>query len=52
MEKRFKGSKTQVEPEELLENNDSYNALKVSKDLLITGPTGTNVNDLILILAK
>jgi glycerate 2-kinase len=40
------------EPEELLENNDSYNALKVSKDLLITGPTGTNVNDLILILAK
>jgi hydroxypyruvate reductase len=41
-----------LEPEELLENNDSYNALKVSKDLLITGPTGTNVNDLILILAK
>ncbi|WP_448524020.1 glycerate kinase type-2 family protein [Pseudothermotoga sp.] len=40
-----------LDPEELLENNDSYNALKISNDLLITGPTGTNVNDLILILA-
>ncbi len=29
-----------------LENNDSYNALKVCDGLVITGPTGTNVNDL------
>lgn len=27
-------------------NNDSYHALKASGDLLITGPTGTNINDL------
>lgn len=40
-----------LNPVELLSNNDSYNALKASNDLLITGPTGTNVNDLILILA-
>lgn len=39
-----------VVPEKSLENNDSYNALAASGDLLKTGPTGTNVNDLILIL--
>ncbi len=39
-----------LSPEKLLENNDSYNALKISNDLLITGPTGTNVNDLILMI--
>jgi len=37
-------------PEELLENNDSYNALKIANDLLITGPTGTNVNDIVILL--
>ena len=37
-------------PEELLENNDSYTALKIANDLLITGPTGTNVNDVIILL--
>ncbi|MFN4268852.1 MAG: glycerate kinase, partial [Fervidobacterium pennivorans] len=39
-------------PEKLLENNDSYNALKIANDLLITGPTGTNVNDLIVMLVE
>lgn len=34
----------------LLENNDSYEALKAVDALLLTGPTGTNVNDLILLL--
>jgi hydroxypyruvate reductase len=29
-----------------LENNDSYHALKAIGNLIITGPTGTNVNDL------
>lgn len=29
-----------------LENNDSYNALKLSDDLILTGATGTNVADL------
>lgn len=35
-----------------LENNDSYNALKAINGLVITGPTGTNVNDLILLLIE
>ena len=35
---------------EVLMNNDSYNALKASNGLIITGPTGTNVNDLCVIL--
>ena len=35
-----------VNPERMLSNNDSYNALKVANALLITGPTGTNVADL------
>jgi glycerate 2-kinase len=35
---------------ELLANNDSYAALKLSGDLLMTGATGTNVADLQLFL--
>jgi len=35
-----------VDPEEALANNDGYAALKVGGALLVTGPTGTNVNDL------
>lgn len=31
-----------------LENNDSYHALREIGNLIITGPTGTNVNDLVL----
>lgn len=42
--------KAGFDPMKFLEENDSYNALKIAKDLLVTGPTGTNVNDLILIL--
>ena len=37
-------------PEEYLKNNDSYNFLKATGDLFITGPTGTNVMDLQIIL--
>ncbi len=33
-----------------LENNNSYYALKAADSLIFTGPTGTNVNDLTLIL--
>ena len=33
-----------------LKNNASYNTLKSSGSLLITGATGTNVNDLTLVL--
>ena len=39
-----------VSPEISLENNDSYRALKVGDALAVTGPTGTNVNDLTFIL--
>lgn len=35
-----------------LDRNDSYTFLKAAGDLLITGPTGTNVNDLYLLLME
>jgi len=47
---RIKSNK--IEPEVYLDNNDSYNALKASGDLIITGSTGTNVNDVVVILCK
>lgn len=37
---------------EFLENNDAYNALNACDGLIITGPTGTNVNDLSVLLIK
>ena len=33
-----------------LANNDSYNALKAVGGLIVTGPTGTNVNDVAVVL--
>ena len=38
--------------EAYLENDDAYHALAASQDLIITGPTGTNVNDLMFILVN
>ncbi|MCR5670581.1 MAG: glycerate kinase [Butyrivibrio sp.] len=35
---------------EVLENNDSYHALKAIDGLIMTGPTGTNVNDVAVVL--
>lgn len=35
---------------DVLEDNDSYNALKAVGGLIMTGPTGTNVNDVSVIL--
>ncbi len=35
-----------------LTRNDSYHALKQCDGLIITGPTGTNVNDVIVLLIK
>ena len=35
-----------------LDNNDSYNALAAVDGLIITGPTGTNVNDVTVILCR
>lgn len=43
---------TNIQPEVYLDNNDSYNALKASEDLVITGSTGTNVNDLTILLCR
>ena len=40
------------EPMEMLEDNDSYNALSISGSLFKTGPTGTNVNDLVIAIGE
>jgi hydroxypyruvate reductase len=39
-------------PEVHLDENDSYHALKSIGDLLVTGSTGTNVNDLMVVLVR
>lgn len=44
--------KAGIAPEAELENNNSYYALKAVDALIVTGPTGTNVNDLTLILTN
>lgn len=36
----------------VLQDNDAYHALKAIHGLIITGPTGTNVNDLSVLLIK
>jgi hydroxypyruvate reductase len=41
-----------LSPENFLENNDSYHFFKKTGELLITGPTGTNVMDLRIVLVK
>jgi glycerate 2-kinase len=41
-----------VDPEEALSDNDSYPALRSGGALLVTGPTGTNVNDLRVVLVS
>ena len=44
--------KARANPENRLNNNDSYSALKKSQDLVITGATGTNVADLQILLIQ
>jgi hydroxypyruvate reductase len=39
-----------LDPESMLANNDSYRLFEALGDLLKTGPTGTNVNDLVVAL--
>ena len=39
-----------IEVFDVLKDNDSYNALKKTEGLIITGPTGTNVNDVSVLL--
>ncbi|MBR5489441.1 MAG: glycerate kinase, partial [Firmicutes bacterium] len=38
--------------EKVLTENDAYHALKASGGLIITGPTGTNVNDVAVVLVQ
>jgi glycerate-2-kinase len=41
-----------LNPENYLENNDSYTFFKETGDLFITGPTGTNVMDIQIVVIK
>ena len=41
-----------LDPSKYLEDNDSFTFFNKLGDAIITGPTGTNVNDLSLILVK
>ncbi len=44
--------KNGVEPRKALDENDSYRALEAGNALVSTGPTGTNVNDLRVVLVS
>ena len=39
-----------IDISEVLSRNDAYHALKACDGLIVTGPTGTNVNDLCCVL--
>lgn len=41
-----------IDARKMLEKNDSYNALQAVQGLIVTGPTGTNVNDVAVVLIK
>jgi len=41
-----------LNPDEFLDGNDSFSFFESMNDLIITGPTGTNVNDLSVILVR
>lgn len=41
-----------LDPEDELDNNNSYFALKAAGDLVVTGATGTNVNDIAVLLTE
>ncbi|MHB0875931.1 MAG: MOFRL family protein [Anaerolineae bacterium] len=40
-----------LDPLASLRNNDSYHFLKQTGEIVVTGPTNTNVNDLMFVLA-
>ena len=48
----MRGLKLGMHPEQFLRNNDSYRYFSKLKDLVITGPTGTNVNDITILAAR
>lgn len=41
-----------IDPIAMLDNNDAYPALQAVDGLLMTGPTGTNVNDITVLLIR
>jgi glycerate-2-kinase len=45
-----RAAKLKLNPEEYLAENDSYRFFSKLGDLIFTGPTGTNVNDISLII--
>ena len=47
-----RGKKLGMDAEDYLRKNDSYNYFRRLGDLIMTGPTGTNVNDIMIIAAK
>jgi len=48
----IKAKKAGLDPAEYLDNNDSCNLLNKTGDLLITGPTGTNVTDIQVLIVE
>ncbi len=47
-----RGQRLGMDAEDYLRKNDSYNYFRRLGDLIMTGPTGTNVNDIMIIAAK
>ncbi|MCL0029414.1 glycerate kinase [Dehalococcoidia bacterium] len=43
-----RGRERGLDPIKHLDDNDSYNLLRQTGDLIVTGPTNTNVNDLVI----
>jgi hydroxypyruvate reductase len=41
-----------LSPDAVLADNDAYHALQACGGLIVTGPTGTNVNDLSVVLIR
>ena len=46
-----RGLRLGMDPEEFLRKNNSYHYFSRLKDLVVTGPTGANVNDIAILAA-
>jgi glycerate-2-kinase len=46
----YRAAKMKMNPEDFLDDNDSYHLFSSLGDLILTGPTGTNVNDISIIV--
>jgi hydroxypyruvate reductase len=46
-----RGAGLGLDAQSFLDNNDSYSYLAAVADVIMTGPTGTNVNDIIGVFA-